>query len=64
VYFGASSKSQINDAQANFNSNGGAFSQSGADLLSSGNSKAQTANILFIASGVLLAAGAIFTFAF
>jgi len=63
VYFGARSKSQINQAEAAFRTNGG-YSASDADVLSSGNSKAHTANALFIASGVLLAAGAIFTFAF
>jgi hypothetical protein len=63
AYFGARSKSQINQAETAFRTNGG-YSASDADLLSSGNSKAHTANALFVASGVLLAAGAIFTFAF
>lgn len=63
AYFGARSRSQINDAESAFH--GGAYgSTSDANLLSSGNSKAHTANALFIASDVLLAAGAIVTFAF
>jgi len=59
---GAIGRSDINKAESAFN--GGAFRPGDADRLASGNSKARSANALFIASGVLLAAGAIFTFAF
>lgn len=64
AYLGARSRSDINGAQAAFRSHGGAFTPAEADALASGNSKAQSANALFIASGVLLAAGALFTLAF
>jgi hypothetical protein len=61
---GAISRSDINKAESAFRANGGAFRPGDADRLASGNSKARSANALFIASGVLLAAGAIFTLAF
>jgi hypothetical protein len=62
---GAISRSDINKAESAFRTNGtNAFRPGDADRLASGNSKARSANALFIASGVLLAAGAIFTLAF
>jgi hypothetical protein len=64
IYFGARSRSDLNKAESGYRSNGGAYQQSDLDALNSGNSAAHTANGLFIASGVLLAAGALLTFAF
>lgn len=64
AYFGAKSKSQLDQAESGFHANNGAYTASDASLLDSGNSKARNANALFIASGVLLAAGAVITFAF
>jgi len=62
---GAISRSDINGAESAFRANGtNAFRPGDADRLASGNSKARAANALFIASGVLLAAGAVFTLAF
>lgn len=62
--FGAKSKSQLDQARSGFNANSGAYTAADASLLQSGNSKARSANALFIASGVLVAAGALFVFAF
>jgi hypothetical protein len=62
--FGAKSHSDLNTAESNFRSNGGAYRAGDLTTLSSGNSAAHTANALFVASGLLLAAGAVVTFAF
>lgn len=64
TYFGLKSKSEIDQAESAFRANGGAYRGSDLSALDSGNSKAHTANALFIASGVLLATAAVFTFAF
>lgn len=64
TYFGLKSKSDIDNAEAAYRANGNAWQPGDLDTLHSGNSKAHTANALFIASGVLLAAGAALTFAF
>lgn len=64
TYFGLKSKSDIDSAESAYRANGGAWTPADLDTLHSGNSKAKTANALFIASGVLLAAGAALTFAF
>lgn len=64
LYFGARSRSDLNDAESAYRSNGGAYRADQAALLSSGNSKARSANAMFAAAGVLAAAGAVFTFAF
>ena len=64
AYFGVKSRSDLNSAEAGYRANGGAWQPADLDVRNSGNSKAQTANALFIASGVLLAAGAALTFAF
>ena len=64
AYFGLKSKSQIDDAESAYRANGNAWTPANLDALHSGNSKAQTANVLFIASGVLLATSAALTFAF
>jgi hypothetical protein len=64
VYFGAKSKSDLNAAEDGYHANGGAYTQADLDKLNSGNSKAHTANALFVASGVLLASAAVLTFAF
>jgi hypothetical protein len=64
TYFGLKSKSDIDSAESAYRANGNAWQPGDLDTLNSGNSKAHTANALFIASGVLLAAGAALTFAF
>ena len=64
AYFGLKSKSDIDAAESAYHANGDAWKPADLDTLNSGNSKAHTANALFIASGVLLAAGAALTFAF
>jgi hypothetical protein len=64
TYFGLKSKSQIDSAESAYRANGNAWLPADLDTLHSGNSKANTANALFIASGVLIAAGAALTFAF
>ena len=64
IYFGAKSRSELNDAENAYRTNGGAYQSGDASLLSSGNSKAHSANALFAASAVLLVAGAVLTFAF
>ncbi|MGZ6125009.1 MAG: hypothetical protein ACXWLR_08610, partial [Myxococcales bacterium] len=64
AYFGLKSKSEIDSAESAYRANGNAWLPADLDTLHSGNSKAHTANALFIASGILLAAGAAFTFAF
>jgi len=64
AFFGLQGKSQIDDAESSYRSNGNAWTPAGLDTLHSGNSKAQTANVLFIAFGVLLATSAALTFAF
>jgi hypothetical protein len=63
LYFGAKSRSDLDQAESSYRANG-AYQPSDLDALHSGNSSARTANALFIASGVLLAAGAALTFAF
>ena len=64
AYFGLKSKSDIDSAESAYRANGGVWQPGDLDTLHSGNSKAHTANALFIASGVLLAASAALTFAF
>jgi len=64
LYFGAKSRSDLNAAESAYRNNGGVYQPSDLNTLQSGNSAAHTANALFIASGVLLAAGAVLTFAF
>lgn len=61
---GAKSRSDLNKAESAYRANGGAYRASDLDALSSGNSAAHRANALFVASAVLLAAGATLTFAF
>jgi hypothetical protein len=58
TYFGLKSKSEIDSAESAYRNNGNAWTSSDLDTLNSGNSKAKTANVLFIASGILLAASA------
>ena len=64
AYFGAKSRSYLNDAESAYRANGNAYTPAGLDKLRSGNSAGHTANALFIASAVLAAAGAALTFAF
>jgi len=63
LYFGAKSRSDLNDAEASYRANG-FYQPAGLDKLSSGNSAANTANALYIASGVLILSAAAFTFVF
>ena len=63
LYFGAKSRSDLDQAESGYRANGG-YQPADLDALRSGNSAAHTANALFIASGILLAAGAALTFAF
>jgi len=64
AYFGLKSKSDIDQAESSFRANGGAYRPSDLAALSSGNSSAQAANSMFLASGVLLATAALLSFAF
>ena len=64
VYFGAKSRSDLNSAESAYRANGNAYQPADLDKLQSGNSAGHTANALFIASGVLAAAGAALAFAF
>ena len=64
TYFGVKSHSDLNQAESSFRANGGAYRTGDVATLHSGNSAAHSANTLFIASGVLLAAGAVLTWAF
>ena len=64
MYFGARSKSDLDTAETSFQANGGAYRPGDLDSLHSGNSKAHTANALFIAAGVLAGAGLLLTLAF
>jgi hypothetical protein len=58
TYLGVKSKSDLSSAESGFKANGGAYSASDLNNLNSGNSAAHGANGLFIAAGVLAAAGA------
>jgi hypothetical protein len=64
IWFGVKSRSDLDRAESGYRANGGAYQPADLNALQSGNSKAHTANALFIASGVLLAASAALTFAF
>ena len=64
TYFGVKSHSDLNQAESSFRTNGGAYRAGDLAALNSGNSAAHSANALFLASGVLLAAGALLTWAF
>ena len=64
TYFGVKSHSDLNRAESSFRTNGGAYRAGDVAALNSGNSAAHSANALFVASGVLLAAGALLTWAF
>ena len=61
---GAKSHSDLNKAESAFHTNGNVWRAGDLDTLTSGNSAAKSANVLFVASGALLAAGALLTFAF
>ena len=62
--FGVKSHSDLSQAESSFRSNGGAYRTGDLATRNSGNSAARSANALFLASGVLLAAGALLTWAF
>ena len=64
VVMGAKSHSDLNTAESAFHANGGAWRAGDLQTLQSGNDAARSANILFVASGVLLVTGAVLTFAF
>ena len=61
---GLHGKSQIDQAESNYRANGNVYRPADLSTLQSGNSAARTANVLFVASGVLLASGAVLAFAF
>ena len=63
AYFGVKSKSDLDKAESAYRANG-SYQPADLDALNSGNSKAHTANALFVASAVLLAGAAALTFAF
>lgn len=64
AYFGLKSKSDLDQAESSFRNNGGAYQASDLAALSSGNSSARTANVMFLSSGLLLATAAVLSFAF
>jgi hypothetical protein len=69
VYFGAKSRSDLNQAEAGYRSTQGsqtqgAYSPSDLAALQSGNTNAHRANALFVAAGALAAAGLLLTVAF
>ncbi len=69
VYFGAKSRSDLNQAEAGYRSTQGsqtqgAYSPSDLAALQSGNTAAHRANASFVAAGVLAAAGLLLTVAF
>ena len=61
---GLHGKSQIDQAESGYRANGNVYRPTDLATLQSGNSAAQTANVLFVTSGVLLASGLLLTFAF
>jgi hypothetical protein len=61
---GLHSRSLINDAENGYRANGNVYRPRDLGNLESGNSAAHTANLLFAASGVLLASGLVLAFAF
>jgi hypothetical protein len=69
VYFGAKSRSDLNQAEAGYRSTQGsqtqgAYSPSDLAALQSGNTNAHRANAFFVAAGALAAAGLLLTVAF
>jgi hypothetical protein len=64
MVFGARSKSDLDAAEKSFQANGGVYRPGDLGPLHSGNSKAHTANALFVAAGLLAGAGLLLTFAF
>ena len=64
VFEGLHSRSLINDAESGYRANGNVYRPNDLSNLESGNSAARTANVLFAASGVLLASGLLLAFAF
>jgi hypothetical protein len=63
IWFGAKSRSDLDRAESAYRANG-AYQPADLDALQSGNSKAHTANALYIAAGALLVTSAVLTFAF
>ena len=61
---GAHSSSLISDSEAAYRKNGGAYTRADLANLSSANSAASSANLLFVVGGVLVVAGAALAFAF
>ena len=64
VWQGSKSKGFVNDANAAFDRNGGAYLQSDFVTLQSAKSAASTANALFVVGGLLAAAGLTMALAF
>ena len=63
-YEGLHSKSFVNDANASFNANQGAYRPQDLATIDSAKSASSLANVLFIAGGVLAATGLTMIFAF
>ena len=63
-YEGLHSKSFVNDANASFNANQGAYRPQDLATIDSAKSASSLANVLFIAGGVLAATGLTMVFAF
>jgi hypothetical protein len=63
TYEGLHSKSLVNSANNSFDQNG-SYTRNDLSTISSARSAATTANVLFIAGGVLAASGLVLTFAF
>jgi hypothetical protein len=63
TYEGLHSKSLVNSANSSFDQNG-SYTRNDLSTISSAHSAATTANVLFVAGGVLAATGLVLTFAF
>ena len=61
---GMHSKSLLDSAENGYRANGNAYRPADLSNLSSGNSAARSANVLFATAGVLVASGLLLTFAF
>ena len=64
IVYGVNSRSDLDKAESAFRDHGGVYRQADLTTLKSGNTEARRANLLFVAGGVLLAAGALLIFAF
>ena len=64
LWQGSRSKGFVNDANAAYDHNGGAYQSGDLATLQSAKSAASTANALFVVGGLLAAAGLTMAFAF